>query len=124
MLTGSSVGALRALALTIAGRVTPGDGRLRVAGHLLPGRAAWVRAHVGAVLTADTSDLSADLSEALRGRPALVVIDGVDRLSPPARDQLAARLRDARRSTAVVLTALSPEAALDVLEAAGRTLPT
>lgn len=121
VLTGSSVGALRALALTIAGRVTPGDGRLRVAGHLLPGRAAWVRAHVGAVLTADTSDLSADLSEALRGRPALVVIDGVDRLSPPARDQLAARLRDARRSTAVVLTALSPEAALDVLEAAGRT---
>lgn len=115
VLTGSSAGALRALALAIAGRVTPDDGRLRVAGHLLPGRAAWVRSHVGAVMAADAANLSDDLAEALRGRPALVVIDGVDRLSRPARDQLAARLRDAGSSTAVLLTALSHEVALEIL---------
>jgi len=121
VLTGSSGGALRALSLAIAGRVAPDDGRLRVAGHLLPGRGAWVRSHVGAVIAADSANLSADLSEALRGRPALVVIDGVDRLSRPERDQLAARLRDARSSTAVLLTALSPEIALDVIADAGRS---
>lgn len=121
VLTGSSTGALRALALTIAGRATPDHGRLRVAGHLLPGRAAWVRAHVGAVMTADAGSLTADLSEALRGRPALVVIDAADRLSRPERDQLAARLRDSRSTTAILLTALDAEIGLEILADAGRT---
>lgn len=120
VVTGSSAGTLRALALTIAGRMTPDGGRLRVAGHLLPGRSAWVRAHVGAVVAADAGDLSTDLSEALRGDPALVVIDGVDRLSHPERDQLAARLRDAHRTTAVLMTAVDPSVALEVLADAGR----
>ncbi len=39
-----------ALLLTVAGRLAPTDGRLRVAGHLLPERGAWVRAHVGVAL--------------------------------------------------------------------------
>ncbi|WP_091230542.1 efflux RND transporter permease subunit [Microbacterium sp. 3J1] len=119
VLTGGSSGGLRALALAIAGRVTPDGGRLRVAGHLLPGRAAWVRAHVGAVIVTDAGDTASALAEALRGSPALVVVDGVDRLSPAERDQLAARLRDSS-STAVVLTALTAQAALDVLADAGR----
>nr|WP_201469000.1 efflux RND transporter permease subunit [Microbacterium hydrocarbonoxydans] len=123
VLTGASAGALRTLALTIAGRVAPEGGRLRVAGHLLPGRAAWVRAHVGTVLAADAGGLSADLSEALRGGPALVVIDGVDRISRSERDQLAARLRDADATTAVLMTALAPSVALDVLADAGRATP-
>jgi RND superfamily putative drug exporter len=120
VLTGASAGALRTLALTVAGRVAPEDGQLRVAGHLLPGRAAWVRAHVGAVMAADVGSLSADLAEALRGTPALVVIDGVDRLSRSDRDQVAARLRDARPTTAVLVTAHSPEIALELLSDAGR----
>ncbi|GAA1136753.1 MMPL family transporter [Microbacterium natoriense] len=120
VLTGAAPGALRALALAIAGRVTPDDGRLRVAGHLLPGRAAWVRAHVGTVIATDAGATASDLSEALRGRPALVVIDGVDLLPQAARDQLAARLRDADAATAVLLTAAAPAAALDILASAGR----
>jgi len=80
-----------------------------------------VRAHVGAVLTTDTTDLSADLAEALRGRPSVVVIDGVDRLSSAEHNQLAARLRDARTSTALLLTSLSPELAERLLADAGRT---
>lgn len=120
VVTGASAGGLRALALAVAGRVTPDDGRLRVAGHLLPGRAAWVRAHVGAVIASEAGDLSGDLSEALRGRPTVVVVDGVDRLSPSDRDQLAARLRDAPDSTAVLLTAVSPALAQSMLASAGR----
>ncbi|PCE14659.1 transporter [Microbacterium sp. SZ1] len=123
VVTGSSAGALRVLALALAGRITPDGGRLRVAGHLLPGRAAWVRAHVGAVIVSDTGDTASDLAEALRGRPSLLVVDGVDRLGRAARDQLAARLRDADPTLAVVLTALAPEPALAVLESAGRAAP-
>ncbi|WP_449407639.1 MMPL family transporter [Microbacterium maritypicum] len=123
VVTGSSSGALRVLALAIAGRVTPDDGRLRVAGHLLPGRAAWVRAHVGAVLATDAAPLASQLSEALRGRPAVVVLDAVDRLSRAERDQLAARLRDADPSIALVATAVSPQPALDLFESAGRPAP-
>jgi len=72
------------------------------------------------VMVADAGGLSTDLSEALRGRPALVVIDGADRLTRSVRDQLTARLRDARRTTAILLTALSPEIALEILEDARR----
>lgn len=123
LLTGSSGAALRALALTIAGRVTPDAGRLRVAGHLLPGRAAWVRAHVGALIATDAGVPASELSEALRDRPAVVVIDGVERLPLAARDQIAARLRDADAATAVILTTTAPEVARDLLAAAGRPTP-
>lgn len=113
--------ALRMLALTVAGRLTPGDGRLRVAGHLLPGRAAWVRAHVGCVLVDDPDAAAPDLAEALRGRTELVVVDGIDRLGGAARDQLAARLRDAaaRRPLAVFATAVDAAAARSFLTDAG-----
>ncbi|MFS0852874.1 MMPL family transporter [Microbacterium sp. 179-I 3D4 NHS] len=114
-------GARRALALTVAGRIAPADGRLRVAGHLLPGRAAWVRAHVGCVL-ADGSDAAlADLREALRGRSALVVIDGLDRLTAAQRDQATALLRDAatRRPLTVFATASDPGVARSILTEAG-----
>jgi RND superfamily putative drug exporter len=123
VLTGASPGRLRALALAIAGRITPDGGRLRVAGHLLPGRAAWVRAHVGAVIATDAGVSGSELDDALRGRPAVVVIDGVDRMSTADRDQLAARLRDADAGTAVVLTASAPESARELLSAAGRPAP-
>lgn len=88
--------AARAFALTVAGRLAPTDGLLRVAGHLLPERAAWVRAHVGVALLADADDPVAELRRALRGRTSLIVIDGVDALDAAERDQAAALLRDAR----------------------------
>jgi RND superfamily putative drug exporter len=87
--------AARAFGLTVAGRLTPSDGLLRVAGHLLPERAAWVRAHVGVALLADADDPVRELRRALRGRTSLVVIDGIDTLDHAQRDQAAALLRDA-----------------------------
>lgn len=86
----------RAFLLTIAGRLAPTGGRLRVAGHLLPERAAWVRSHVGVALLAEADDPLAELAHPLRGTAQIVVIDGLDRLDSEAmRDQAAALLRDA-----------------------------
>ena len=119
VVTGATPRALRALSLAVAGRVKPDSGMLRVAGHLLPGRAVWVRAHVGVVLLGEP-DAATQTTEALRGRTGLVVLDGVDRLTASERDQLAARLRDAGRDVAVFLTAVDPAVAQSVLADAGR----
>jgi RND superfamily putative drug exporter len=107
--------------LTVAGRIPAGAGRLRVAGHLLPGRAAWVRAHVGCVLVNDDATVLADLAEALRGRSEVVVIDGIDRLAGAHRDQATAMLRDAAasRSIAVFATASDETTARTILAEAG-----
>ncbi|MBD3940342.1 MMPL family transporter [Microbacterium sp. NEAU-LLC] len=125
--------ATRAFALVAAGRLSPTDGRLRVAGHLLPERAAWVRAHVGLALLGDAEDRIDGLRRALAGRAELVVIDGVDALDAAERDQAAALLRDhtaalAARATAartpaltLVLTSRTDSAALALLADAHRS---
>jgi RND superfamily putative drug exporter len=85
----------RALLLALSGRA-PVAGRLRVGGHLLPGREAWVRAHVAVAMLDGSSDPVQELRRALTRRPAVIVIDGMDAFSPgAARDQAAAALRDA-----------------------------
>ncbi|TQJ31031.1 efflux RND transporter permease subunit [Microbacterium sp. SLBN-146] len=117
-----------AFALAVAGRLTPSDGLLRVAGHLLPGRAAWVRAHVGVALFAGSDEPVRDLRRALRGRPGILVIDGLDMLDAAERDQVAAVLRDATtarhtrddRPLTIVATAQSEGRALAVLADAHR----
>ena len=91
VVTGATPRALRTLALVLGGRVKPDAGKLRVTGHLLPGRSAWVRAHVGVAML-DEPDTGAQLSEALRGRTGLVILDGVERIPASDRDQLVARL--------------------------------
>jgi putative drug exporter of the RND superfamily len=119
--TGGDARERRALALAVAGRVSADDGRLRVAGHLLPGRAAWVRAHVGCVIVDDADAALDDLAEALRGRSEVVVVDGIDRLSGGRRDQVTAMLRDAAasRSLAVFATASDAATARTILAEAG-----
>ncbi len=109
--TGGDSRTRRALALAIAGRIAPSDGKLRVVGHLLPGRAAWVRAHVGCVLVDDADAALADLAEALHGKSEVVVIDGLDRLSGGQRDQAAAMLRDAAASRPLAVFATTSDAA-------------
>jgi len=120
IVTGAPHRTLRALSLMVAGRLKADAGRLRVDGHLLPGRAAWVRSRVGVVMLGE-ADAAAQTSEALRGRTRLVVLDGVDRLTAAERDQLAARLRDAGPDVAVLATAVDPAAAQALLTDAGRT---
>ncbi|MFE6735587.1 efflux RND transporter permease subunit [Microbacterium sp. NPDC057650] len=116
--TGADARELRALALAVAGRVKPDAGRLRVAGHLLPGRAAWVRRSVGCVIVDAAASAPRELAAALRGGSELVVIDGIDRLSGADRDQVAAALRDA--DAAVFATAADSYVAKALLTDAGR----
>ena len=107
----------RAIALAVAGRLIPDAGQLRVVGHLLPGRAAWVRAHVGSVLVDDADAALLDLREALRGKSSLVVIDGIDRFTGGQRDQATTMLQRAAasRPLAVFATASDPDAARTIL---------
>ena len=119
VVTGAAPRALRAVSLAIAGRVKTDAGLLRVVGHLLPGRSAWVRAHVGVALLGE-ADAAAQTAEALHGRSSLIVLDGIDRLTAAEHDQLAARLRDAGDDVAVFATASDPHSALALLTDAGR----
>jgi RND superfamily putative drug exporter len=116
-----------AFALTIGARLAPTDGHLRVAGHLLPERGPWVRAHVGLALLSDGDDRVPALRRALAGRATLVVIEGVDALDNAERDQAAAVLRDAAealRATGerltLVVTSRAESAALALLADAHR----
>jgi len=127
IVTGDSRAA-RAFALVAAGRLAPSEGRLRVAGHLLPERAVWVRAHVGLALLGDAEDRVEELRRALAGRTGIVVVDGVDALEPAERDQAAALLRDAAAALAaredaqltLVVTARAESAAIALLADAHR----
>lgn len=121
--------AARAFALTLAGRLAPTDGRLRVAGHLLPERSAWVRAHVGLALLGDAEDRLPALRRALAGKATVVVVEGVDALDAAERDQAGALLRDAadalRRGGAdgvltLIVTSRTESAALALLADAHR----
>ncbi len=108
----------RAFLLTVAGRIEPAAGLLRVSGHLLPGRAPWVRAHVS---VADLAGADAPLSElrsALAGRTRFVVIAGLDTLTGASRDQAAALLRDAANAVAAKAGALTIVASARDLDAA------
>jgi len=113
--------AARAFALMVAGRIPPDAGLLKVGGHLLPGRAAWVRAHVGvAVLTnglqGDEDDPLPAVRHAIAGDPRILVIDGLDALTDH-REQAAALLRDA---DTLIVTACAEGPALALLADAHR----
>jgi RND superfamily putative drug exporter len=122
----------RALALAVAGRADPAEGRLRVGGRLLPERSGWVRSHVGLALLADSAAPVAELQRALTGRTGIVVIDELDRLEGDARAEAVEALRDAallardRADDAapgltLVISAADPDRARSVLADARRT---
>jgi len=86
-----------ALLLTLAGRLTPDRGDLKVAGHLLPNHAGRVRRRVGLALLGQADDPVAALRAAVAARPAVVAIDGVDLVVDAAsRARLAGELAEAR----------------------------
>ncbi|MFS0866543.1 efflux RND transporter permease subunit [Microbacterium sp. 179-B 1A2 NHS] len=110
--------ATRAFLLAVAGRIAPSEGLLRVSGHLLPGRAAWVRAHVGVAELAGSEQPLRDLQRALAGRTRFVVIAGLDTLRSGDRDQAAALLRDASAAVSARGGALTVVASARDLDAA------
>lgn len=118
--------ASHALALALGGRLGATQGRLRVAGYLLPERSGAVRRSVGVALLDSSDDPIGDLRGALRDDPALVVIDGIDvleRVPGALGDQAIALLRDAASAgrLAVVATVSGGIGAASAVSAA-RTL--
>ncbi|WP_405373814.1 MULTISPECIES: MMPL family transporter [unclassified Microbacterium] len=118
LVTADDPHASRAFLLAVAGRVAPSGGLLRVSGHLLPGRAAWVRAHVGVAELAGSESPLAELTRALSGRTRFVVIVGLDALTGSTRDQAAALLRDAAAGVSARGGALTVAASARDLDAA------
>ncbi|WP_348272850.1 MMPL family transporter [Rathayibacter sp. VKM Ac-2760] len=90
-----------ALLLTIAGRLAPDAGRLKVDGLVVPIRSAAVRGRVGLVRLAGASDPVAEVRAALETAPPLLVLDDLDTVTDPLlRDALRAELDRARAKAA------------------------
>jgi RND superfamily putative drug exporter len=122
VLTSSDPRAARAALFALAGRVATTSGRLRVAGHLLPGRAAWVRGHVVVALLDETADPLAELRRLFDATPGLVALQGLDAVAHGSvRDQAAAIIRDATAGGGwtLVASATDPDSARRVLDDAG-----
>ena len=70
-----------ALLLTISGRMTADTGILKVAGFVTSVRAASVRSRVAFVSLSEAADPVRDLAEALREKPRLIALDGIDQVT-------------------------------------------
>ena len=111
IVTSDDARAARGLLLTIAGRLAPTEGRIKVEGHLLPERSAWVRPRVGVALLHNNDDPAGELREAFDGGSRVVVVDALDSIetqSLAARDQ---SLEVLRRSGEVTLIVSASDAA-------------
>jgi len=113
------------LLLTLAGRLEPDAGRLKVAGLVLPVRAGAVRSRV-AYVRLDHGEPFETLTSALTERPAIVVLDGIDTVpDDQTRRTIADRLAIAERAAAragrpltVVVGTADPASVADILPAA------
>jgi RND superfamily putative drug exporter len=70
-----------ALLLTLSGRMAADTGILKVAGYLASVRAASVRSRVAFVSLSEATDPIRDLTEALREKPRLIALDGIDQVT-------------------------------------------
>ena len=85
------------IALVLAGRSATHSGKLRVAGYLLPERAAAVRKHVALALLRDDRDPVKSVARVLKEQPTIVILDGIDQLTDPLdQDQVRALIEHAR----------------------------
>jgi putative drug exporter of the RND superfamily len=112
----------RAALYALTGRVSPVGGRLRVEGHLLPGREAWVRGHVAIARVGEALDPVDELRRALADRPGLLAVDGLDALARgELRDPASALLAEAARhgTWTLLATAADPALAIGMLREAG-----
>jgi RND superfamily putative drug exporter len=93
-----------ALLLTLSGRLTPDEGKLKVTGLVLPVRSGAVRKRVGLVDAGAiaSGDLRQVMRVALREHPDVIVIDGIDTVAAPearagVRDALSLAATNKRR---------------------------
>lgn len=96
---GSKESEVTALLLTLAGRLKPDAGRIKVCGFALPTRAASVRSRVAYV-----SD-PGSLQGILREQPEVLVLDGVHRLAEADRERVRKRIAEHRREHSLTVVA-------------------
>jgi RND superfamily putative drug exporter len=70
-----------ALLLTLSGRMLSDSGILKVAGYVASVRAASVRSRVAFVSLSEASDPVRDLTDALREKPRMIALDGIDQVT-------------------------------------------
>lgn len=112
-----------ALLLTIAGRLAPDAGRLKVDGLVVPIRASAVRGRVGLVRLAGEADPLGEVRSALRSSPPLLVLDDLDTVTDPLlRDGIRRELDSTRehalrdgRTFTVIASSVDPGALDDLL---------
>ncbi|MCV2393726.1 MMPL family transporter [Actinotalea sp. M2MS4P-6] len=110
VITGEHRSGRTPLLLTLAGRVHPDGGRLKVAGLVSPVRAAAVRSRVAVARMARSVDPLVELADAINSRAPIVAIDDLDVVTDPAvRRDVAAGLAAARaRGVTLLVTCLEP----------------
>ena len=98
---GEHPAAVRALLLTISGRAKPDEGTLKVASLVSPIRATTIRSRVAFLTVDDSVDAVGRIRDIVDEQPALLVIDGIDRLTDhAARKQVFVELSEAQASAA------------------------
>jgi RND superfamily putative drug exporter len=70
-----------ALLLTLSGRMAADTGILKVAGYVASVRAASVRSRVAFVSLSEATDPVRDLTDALREKPGMIALDGIDQVT-------------------------------------------
>ncbi|SFN69482.1 MMPL family transporter [Mycetocola miduiensis] len=92
LVSGERESSVTALLLTMSGRMHADTGKLKVAGYVLPVRAASVRSRVAFVSISEAVDPIRAITDAVRESPRILTLDGIDTVT----DALTRRnLRDA-----------------------------
>ncbi|MFF1633900.1 MMPL family transporter [Leifsonia sp. NPDC058248] len=115
--------AASALLMAVTGRTRPDAGTIKVAGFVLPTRAAAVRSRTAVVRFVGTETPVDDVRRALRGHPQLLALDSVDTVTDPVerrriRYELAdavSRARLEERPFALVVSCVDPAGLDDLL---------
>ncbi|MCU1420006.1 MAG: transporter [Mycetocola sp.] len=116
-----------ALLLTLSGRMTADAGILKVAGYVAGVRAASVRSRAAFVSLSEAADPVRDLTAALREKPRLIALDGIDQVTDAVTRRnihdvlLSARSAATARDTALAIAVGTafPETLADAVPGAG-----
>jgi RND superfamily putative drug exporter len=126
LVSGDRESSVTALLLTVSGRMHADAGKLKVAGYVLPVRAASVRSRVAFVSVSEAMDPVRAITDALRESPRILTLDGIDTVTDAlTRRNLRDALSDAQtealandRPLALVVGTAFPDAQADAVPGA------
>lgn len=126
VISGDREASVTALLLTLSGRMHADAGKLKVAGFVLPVRAASVRSRVSFVSLSEAIDPVRAVTDALRESPRILTLDGIDTVTDAVtrrnlHDALSHAQTEARandRPLALVVGTAFPDALSDAVPGA------